>query len=143
MSDRRSTVPVPGATGTSGWVGWVAFAGLMLALLASFQLTQGVVALVKDEYFLVARSELSVQLGYTAWGWVHVVSAAVLYAAAIGVFAGRVWARVVGVLVALVSAIVNMAFIAAYPLWSVMMIGLAVVVILALALHGSEIRARG
>ena len=143
MSHEVDTVPTAGERGTSGWVGWVAFAGLMLALLASFQMTQGIVALVKQEYFLVARSGLSVQLDYTAWGWLHVACAGVLYAAAVGLFAGKVWARAVGALVALVSAFVNMAFLPAYPLWSVMMIALAVIVIMALALHGSEIRPGG
>ena len=57
------------------------------------------------------------------------------------VFAGQIWARVVGTLVALVSAVVNIAFLAAYPIWSLIMIALAVVVILALTVHGSEIKA--
>jgi hypothetical protein len=35
---------------------------------------------------------------------------------------------------------VNLAFLAAYPLWSVMMITLAVLVIYAVTAHGSEIK---
>jgi len=56
------------------------------------------------------------------------------------VFAGQVWARTVGVVAALVSAIINVSFLAAYPLWSMTMIALDVVVILALTVHGSEIK---
>ena len=36
--------------------------------------------------------------------------------------------------------IVNVAFIDAYPIWSIMMIALDVVVIMALTVHGSEIK---
>ena len=51
------------------------------------------------------------------------------------------WARVVGTIVALISACLNIAFIGAYPLWSLMMIALDVVIILALTVHGSDIKA--
>jgi hypothetical protein len=59
----------------------------------------------------------------------------------VGVFAGQTWARVVGTVVAVVSALLNLAFLAAYPIWSTLMIGLAVVVVMALTVHGSEIKA--
>jgi len=39
-----------------------------------------------------------------------------------------------------VSALVNLAFIAAYPLWSIMVITLDVLVIYALAAHGREMQ---
>jgi hypothetical protein len=47
----------------------------------------------------------------------------------------------VGTVVALVSAVINMIFLPAYPIWSIIMVGLAVVVIMALTVHGSEIKA--
>jgi hypothetical protein len=80
-------------------------------------------------------------LGYTAWGWLHLVGGAVVVVAGVGVFAGQTWARVVGTVVAVVSALLNLAFLAAYPIWSTLMIGLAVVVVMALTVHGSEIKA--
>ena len=41
-------------------------------------------------------------------------------------FSARVWARTVGVILAMLSAIVNIAFLAAYPIWSVTMIAVDV-----------------
>ena len=61
--------------------------------------------------------------------------------AGVFVFAGQVWARTVGVIVALVSAVFNLGFLAAYPLWSLIMIALDVMVILALTVHGSDVKA--
>ena len=61
--------------------------------------------------------------------------------AGIGVLAGQMWARVVGTVVALLSAVINMVFLPAYPIWSILMIALAVVVVMALTVHGSEIKA--
>lgn len=139
-AEPRSTVPTAGARGTSGWVGWIAFAGVLLFMLGSFHVILGVVALVKDDYLLVSSSGLVIDLDYTAWGWTHVVAGAVVAMAGIGVLAGQVWARVVGTVVALLSAVVNMIFLPAYPIWSLLMIALAVVVVMALTLHGSEIK---
>ena len=42
--------------------------------------------------------------------------------------------------VAVLSAIVNLAFIAAYPVWGVIIIALDVLVIYALAVHGREMK---
>lgn len=137
----RSTVPSEGQRGTSGWVGWIAFAGMLLILLGSFHIVEGIVALAKDEYFVVGPSGLVLSIDYTGWGWIHLIGGLVVLLAGFGVFAGQVWARAVGVIVAMVSALLNMLFLAAYPLWSIIMIALAVVVIMALTVHGSEIKA--
>jgi hypothetical protein len=123
-------------------VGWVAFAGFTLVLLGTFQVAQGAAALVEEEYFAVRRSGLALDISYTWWGWTHVVVGVGLLAAGVGVLAGQTWARVVGTLVALAGAVVNLAFLAAHPLWSTVMIALAVVVIMALTVHGSEINPR-
>lgn len=137
-----STVPRRhGARGTSGWVGWVAFAGLAMTILGVFHIVQGLVALLKDEFFVVRSSGLLVDVDYAVWGWAHLVAGAVVLVSGFMVFAGKVWARAVGVLAALASAVGSMAFLAAYPVWSLMTIALDVVVILALTVHGSEITA--
>jgi hypothetical protein len=134
---------VPEASeGYSGWVGWIAFAGVIMMMLGTFHAIQGLVALFNDEYYLVGSSGLVLELDYTAWGWVHLIAGAVLVAAGLGVFGGQVWARTVGVAMAMLSAIVNVVFLAAHPVWSLMMIALAVVLILALTVHGAEVKAR-
>lgn len=137
-----STVPPRhGARGTSGWVGWIAFAGVAMVILGVFHVVQGLVALLKDDYFVVSSNRVLLNLDYTAWGWAHLTIGAVILVAGFMVFAGQVWARAVGTVAALVSAIGSMAFIAAYPVWSLMVIALDVVVIMALTVHGSEIKA--
>jgi hypothetical protein len=124
----------------SPWIGWIAFAGVSMCLLGAFHVFQGLVALFQEEYFLVAESGLLVNVSFTAWGWVHVIGGVVVVIAGLCVFGGQVWARAVGVLVALVSAVTSLAFMSAYPLWSVIMIGLDVVIIWALTVHGSDIK---
>ena len=140
-AEPHSTVPRAGARGTSAWVGWIAFAGVTLFMLGSFHVIAGIVALAKDDYFLVGSSGLLVNVDYSTWGWTHIVFGVLVALAGIGVLAGQMWARVVGTVVAVLSALINMVFLPAYPVWSILMVGLAVVVVMALTVHGSEIKA--
>ena len=50
------------------------------------------------------------------------------------------WARIVGVLAAMASAIVNIAFLSAYPAWSAIMIAVDILIIWALTVHGAEMK---
>jgi hypothetical protein len=129
-----------GETGRTRWVGWVVFAGVMMFMLGCFEVIAALVAIFDDEYYLVESSGLVVRVDFTAWGWLHLAIGAVIIAAAVGVLTGRMWARVVGIVVAVLSALANMAFIAAYPVWSVLIIALDVIVVYALAMHGGELR---
>ena len=125
---------------TTGWVGWISFAGVLMVLLGVFHAIEGLVALFQDDYFLVSRSGLVVNVDYTAWGWVHLVGGVVIVAAGCAVFTGKVWARAIGVLLAMASAIVNVGFLSAYPVWSATMIAIDMLVIWALTVHGGEMR---
>ena len=125
----------------TGWVGWVLFAGVMMVMLGTFEAIVGLVALFKDDYYLVASSRLVVSVSYTGWGWLHLILGIVAFCAGLGVIVGQTWARVIGIILATISAVVNLAFIAAYPVWSVLVIAIDVVVIYALAVHGREAKA--
>ena len=124
----------------TAWVGWIVFAAIMMVLLGMFHVVQGLVALLNSDYFVVGPSGLVVSMDYTAWGWTQLIGGIVVAVAGVCLFTGQMWARVVGVVVAVLSAIINIAFLAAYPVWSLIMIAIDVFVILALTVHGSEIK---
>ncbi len=111
-----------------------------MVMLGTFHVIEGLVALFNDQYFLTTRSGLVVSVDYTTWGWVHLLGGLIVIVAGVCVFVGQMWARAVGVFIALISAIVNIGFLAAYPIWSTMMVVLDVLVIWALIVHGSEVR---
>jgi hypothetical protein len=146
MSDTRSTRPgmdtsaVAYGPEPTGWTGWVVFASFMMFLLGSFQAIQGLVAIFDDTYYGVTESGLVVSLDYTTWGWVHLILGVLLILSGAGVLAGNLAARSVGVLLATLSAVANLLFIAAYPIWSVVIITVDVLVIYALTVHGREMR---
>ena len=124
----------------SAWVGWIGFAGVLMMILGTVHAFQGLVALFKDEYFVVSSRGLAVKLDYTAWGWVHLVLGIVAVLSGVGLLAGNLAARIVGVGVAFLSALVNLAFISAYPVWSSIIIVIDVIVIFAIIVHGSELK---
>jgi hypothetical protein len=110
----------------------------MLILAGFFHLIAGFIALFRDSYYVVPSSNLVVTVSYNTWGWVHLAIGAVAVATGFGVMSGRTWARVLGVIIAGVSAIVNLGFLSAYPLWCTMVIAFDVVIIYALVAHGRE-----
>ena len=124
----------------SGWVGWLVYAGIMMIMVGSFQAIDGLVALFKNEVYVVRPDGLVVNVDYTVWGWVHLLVGILLIAAGAAVFSGRLWGRTIGVIAAIVSAVLNFAFVPAYPVWSLLIITIDVIVVYALIAHGGELR---
>jgi hypothetical protein len=143
MTDTSQRRPQP-TTGfpsePSAWTGWVVFGGVMMILVGAFQIIEGLVALFDQGFYLVSRNGLIVNVDYNTWGWVHLVIGLVAVLAGVGLLAGNMVARVVGVAIAFLSALVNLAFISAYPVWSTIMITLDVIVIYAIIVHGRELK---
>ncbi len=135
--DRRQNVR---PTTMTAWVGIVAFAGAAMFVLGIFHVIAGFVALFREEYYQVGSNELMVHVDWSTWGWIHLIGGAVIIAAGIGLFTGQTWARIVAVILAMVSAVLNIGFLAAYPVWGVVMITLDLLVIWAVMVHGDEVR---
>jgi hypothetical protein len=125
---------------TSGWaVGFVLFAAIMMIMVGCFQAFAGLVAIFENEFYVATRNYLF-QFDATTWGWIHLVLGAIVALAGWGLLSGRTWARVVGITLAVLSAIANFLFIPYYPFWALLIIALDVFVIWALAAHGGELR---
>ena len=145
MADTRASRPSADRTGATydaptGWTGWVAFASTMMVLLGTFQAVEGLVAIFDDGYYRVTQGGLVLSVDYTAWGWAHLLLGLLIVLAGIGVMAGNLAARTVAVILAGLSAIANILFIEAYPLWSIIVITVDVLVIYALTVHGHEMK---
>ena len=91
------------------------------------------------EEFYVIGAKWVFEFDITTWGWIHMILGAVMFAAGIGILSGNVLARAVGVILAAVSAVANFAWLPYYPVWSIVMIFLAIAVIWALTVHGRDV----
>lgn len=121
-------------------MGGIAFASTLLLLAGVYQVIVGLTAIFNSDFYVVTESGLAVNVDYTAWGWVHFALGIAAVAAGLGLLTGQTWARVTGITLAAISAIVNLAFIPAYPLWALVVIALDIVVIYAIAVHGGRAR---
>jgi hypothetical protein len=117
---------------TSGWEGTTGFGGIVLILAGASHVLTGFVAILNDAYFQVPSQDLVVSVDYTAWGWMHLVLGVIAVAVGGSVLRGQAWARVAGVVLAALSAVANLAFMASFPFWSMLIIALDVVVIYSL-----------
>jgi hypothetical protein len=136
-------VGAPVRPGESRWTGWVTFAATMIGIVGVFQIANGFTALFRSGTYVVGTERLVVDVDYTAWGWVHLLLGLVAIAASLGLLVGQTWARVIGIIMAVASAVTNLAFIPAYPVGSSLVIILDVLIIYVLAVHGGEARDSG
>jgi hypothetical protein len=107
-----------------------------------FQALQGLAGIVENEFYVTTRNYVF-EADATTWGWTHLIIGVIVGLAGLALLSGQTWARVVGIFLAVVSAISNFLFIPYYPLWSLLIIALDVFVIWALAAHGGELRDTG
>jgi len=124
----------------SGWaVGLSVFAGAMMLVVGGFEILQGIVALVDDEFY-VRTANYTFNIDTTGWGWAHLILGTVVALVGIGVLLGALWARIVGVLIVLVQMFANFMFLPYYPLWSIVVIALDIAIVWALAQDTRQVR---
>jgi hypothetical protein len=124
----------------SGWVGWIVFAGTMMMLLGIFHMFEGLIALFRHTQIHFPTSGLTVQVSYTQWGWLQLIAGALVFLAGLGLFTGRMWARVLAILLVAISALVNFVWIAAFPFWSITLLAVDFFVLYAIIAHGGELK---
>jgi hypothetical protein len=124
---------------TSGWaIGWITFAAVMMIMIGFFHGIAGLVGVLEDDLY-VLTNEYLFELDVTTWGWIHLVMGVLAIVAGFYLFTGAVWARTIGVILAVVSALANFAWLPWYPVWSIIMITASVFVIWALTAHGRDV----
>ncbi len=111
--------------------GVTTFAGVILVVVAVFQILEGITAIANDTIF-VRGLNYTWQFNVTTWGWIHLIIGLVALGTGIGIVMGQTWGFIVGVLIAGVSTLSNFMFLPYYPFWSLAVIALDVLVIWAL-----------
>ena len=118
--------------------GWIMFASVMMLLAGMFGVIDGIAALVTDEIYVVTEDGIFL-FDFTVWGVIHLTVGIVAMFAGLSVLTGEAWARWTGVVLAMASALTQIAFISALPLWSVVIIGIDVLVIYALLVAWEQV----
>jgi hypothetical protein len=115
--------------------GWITFAALMLIVSGTLDVMNGLWALdtsntVVDTVFWNNNLE--------AWGWFYIGVGILLFAAGIGVFSRSRWAVIVGIVAGCLGAVVNIFWIFQYPVVSLLLVLLNVLVVYGLTTYGSR-----
>ena len=132
----RAQVDRGGDREVSGWaVGGAVFAAVLMMIAGVFQVIAGLTAIIKDQFFVKTPNYL-LTFDVSGWGWIHLVFGAVLIVAGAFVLRGNLLARVVAIGLVSLSAIANFLFLPYYPFWALLIIGIDVFVIWALATYG-------
>ena len=111
--------------------GWYPFAGTLFILVGGINVLQGLIALLKDDYFAITKGGLLFG-DFAAWGTFFLALGIVEILVGFGVLAVRTWARIFGIAIIMVNTITQFAFIAAFPIWTLASITLNITVIYAL-----------
>jgi hypothetical protein len=119
--------------------GWIGFAGIVLLIVGSIDFFQGLIALFEDDYFVVTGSGFLV-VDLTAWGWIMLIWGVLLVLAGLGLVAGQAWARWFAIVVVSLNFIAELGFLgnSQYPLWSLTVMTLNIIVLYALTARWSE-----
>ena len=119
--------------------GWIGFAGILMLIVGSIDVIQGLIALFDDEYYVVTQSGFLV-FDLTGWGWVMLIWGLLLLLAGGGLLAAQGWARWFTIVVVSLNFIAQLGFLgnSQYPLWTITALALNVIVLYALTARWSE-----
>jgi hypothetical protein len=134
-----TTSPTARATGEGGGAveergsGWVTFAGLMIGLIGVLNVIYGIAAIDKSSVYVGNARYVFGDL--KTWGWVMLIVGAVQLVAAFGIFSRVTWARWVGIASAGANMIVQLLLLPQYPLLSLAIFAIDVLVIYGLVAY--------
>jgi hypothetical protein len=134
----HTRVPVHTRESSAVAVGVTVFASVMMIMAGFFQAIAGIVALVNDQFYVVGK-EWVFQFDTTTWGWIHLTLGVLVALAGAALLSGAVWARTVGVVLAVLCGVAAFAWLPWYPIWALVLIAAAGVVLWALTVHGRDI----
>ena len=104
------------------------FAGLVTIFV-------GITGIVRGTFFVVVPN-YTYYFSAFGRGITDLIIGAVVLAAGVCLLMGMMWARVVGVALAVISAVANFLFLPYAPLWSIVLIALSIFIIWALTTDG-------
>ncbi len=125
---------------SSSWaIGFTAFAGFMMIMMGGWWVITGLIGLFNSEFYVVTLRWIF-QFDISTWAWIHLLFGIVILVAGFFLFQGAVWARTVGVIIAVIAGFLSFAWLPYYPVWAILFIVVSIAVIWALTAHGRDIK---
>ena len=118
---------------SDAWTGWIGFAAVMMMIIGGITFFEGLIAVVRDEYYVVAGKQVIV-FDLTTWGWIMLFWGILLFIAGLGLAAKSGWARWFTIVAVSLNLLAQLGFLGntEFPLWTLTVVALEAVVLFAL-----------
>jgi len=116
--------------------GWITFAAIMLGLVGTFNVLEGILAIANSRVYTANQTFVFSDL--STWGWIVLFLGVFQLIAAFSLFGGSEMARWFGVFVAGVNAIGQLYYVPAFPIWSLLMFSVDVLIIYGLVAYAGH-----
>ena len=125
---------------SAAWTGWVGFTAAMPAVIGAINFFEGLIAIVRDEYYVVAGKQV-ILFDLTTWGWIMLFWGIVLFVAGLALASGRSWARWFSIVVVSLNLLGQLGFLGntQFPLWTLVVIAIEIAVIYALTARWDQV----
>ena len=125
------------------WGGWIGFAGLLMVVIGAIDFFEGLIAVIRKSYYVATPNQVIV-FDTTKWGWITMILGALLILVGLGLASGAGWARWTAIVILVFNLIEQLAWLGntSYPLWTLTVIALEIVVLYALTVRWED-RSKG
>ena len=130
----------PSTDPRTGWVGWIIFAAIFMIITGAMNAIQGLAALFRDDTYWVTLGGAVVTFDVTTWGWIHLISGALLVLIGVLLMKGSTFARVAGIILGSLNLLAQFSWTTLYPFWALIAIFIDIFIIYALVVHGRELQ---
>ena len=116
------------------WTGWIGFAGLLLVIIAMIDFFEGLIAIIRGQYYAITPNQIVVFDLKSPWGWITLIWAVLLGLTGSGAARRPSWARWMAIVLVSINVLTHFGFAgsAAYPLWALTVQILNLIVLYAL-----------
>lgn len=120
---------------------WILFGAVVMFVVGGMNAVLGLVALLKDEVFMVTTSRLVLEADWSVWGGTLLVWGGLLVVVALGLVRAAGWARWTAIVLVVLNLIAQIVLFPAHPLWCTVVIALDTLVLFSLTAAWPDARA--
>ena len=119
--------------------GWIGFAGILMVLLGGLSVFEGLIALLRDDYYVPHRRAYLL-FDVTGWGWIMLIWGVLLALIGLALLNGASWARWMAIVFVSVNVFGQLGFLGNTndTVWLLITLTLNIIILFALIVRWHE-----